>query len=109
MIATQIEFLHEGVTDADTGTLRGWLSTHGWQTRRQLVEGLDWSERKVRLVAELIGSDIVRGQHGFKLTSQITREEVGSALQAAQAAISQGQRMVRYGNKLKLRLHKLVG
>lgn len=107
--SSQLEIFREGVTDADVAQLRSWLAMHGWQTRKQLVEGLGWSERKIRDVAELMGSAIVRSQSGFKLTEQITRDDLPSALQAAQAAISQGKRMIRYGFKLKKQLHTVVG
>jgi hypothetical protein len=107
--AAQLEFLHEGVTDADVEALRGWLATHGWQSRKQLHTGLGWSERKIRDVAELMGSGVVRSQVGFRLTEQITRDDVSAALQAAQAAISQGKRMIRYGIALKNRLHEVIG
>jgi hypothetical protein len=107
-IAAQLEFLHEGVTDAEIGALRARLATHGWQTRKQLVEALGWSERKIRDVAELMGSEIVRGQNGFKLTDQIGRDDLPAAVQAYQAAISQGKRMMRYGFQLKKRLHEYL-
>lgn len=104
---TQTTFNLEA-TPGDVETLRAWLSTHGWQTRRDLVAGLGWTERKVRIVAELMGANIVRGQAGFKLTTQLTREDLGSAVQAADAALSQGKRMIRYGLALKRKLHQAV-
>lgn len=111
-MTTQIEMAltnhRENVTEDDVETLRAWLLSHGWQTRKQLSTGLGWSERKIRDVAELMGSSIVRGQSGFKLTDQITRDDLGSALQAAQAFISQGKRMIKYGVTLKTKIHRVI-
>lgn len=107
-MTTQLEFLQDDVTATDVATLRQWLSDHGWQTRRQLASGLGWCERKIRVVAELMGDEVVRGQQGFKLSAGITRDDLPAALQAAQAAISQGKRMIRYGLKLNRKLHALI-
>lgn len=106
--AIQTEFFREGVTEADIATLRSWLAHSDWQTRKELVDGLGWNERKIRDVAELLGADIVRGQKGFKLFSQLTREDLGIAKKAADAAMSQGKRMILYGFKLKQRLHGML-
>jgi hypothetical protein len=105
--ACQLEFLPPGIADdADGETLRAWLATHGWQTRRQLGDGLGWSERKIRDVAELMGADIVRGQKGFKLTETLLPEDFPSAVQAAKAHMSQARINFRYGAKLLRRLHQ---
>lgn len=103
------ELFSEGITEAEVAELRAWLLTHGWQTRRQLAEGLGWSERKIREVAEGMGADIVRCQHGFKLTEQLTREDLESAKQAADAALSQAKKQEAYGLALLRRIHQLVG
>lgn len=60
--------------------------------------------------AESLGPEIVRGQAGFKLTRQIDRRspDFVVALQAADAALSQGKHMIRYGLALKRRLHALI-
>lgn len=107
-LSAQLELLREGVTDADIGSLRARLAAHGWQTRKQLVVALGWTERKIRDVAELMGSEVVRGQNGFKLTEHISREDLPIAVQACDAAISQGKRMIRYGFHLKKRLHQFL-
>lgn len=99
----------EGVTDAEVATLRAWLLAHGWQTRKQLVEGLGWTERKIREVAEAMGADIVRGQPGFKLTESLTRADLEAAKQAADAALSQAHKQEAYGRALLRRIHALVG
>jgi hypothetical protein len=88
--------------------LRAHLEIMGWQTRKQLCLALGWSERQVRDVAESMGADIVRGQSGFKLTSQITRDDLPQALQSADAFVSQGTKMIHYALKLKSRLHALI-
>lgn len=109
MTGEQITFFPEGVSDSHVAQLLAILATHGWQTRKQLVERTGWSEREVRAVVELAGSQVVRGQSGFKLTSQITRDDLPIAVQAAQAAISQGKKMIRYGLALRRRIREVVG
>lgn len=89
--------------------LKVHLALHGWQTRKQLCLALGWPERTIRDVAESMGADIVRGQQGFKLTKNITRDDLPAALQAADAAISQGKRMIKYGFGLKRKLHEVIG
>ena len=107
MNTTQPEFTFlPGVTADDVETLRDFLAPRGWQTRRQITFALDWSERKIRRVAESMGSDIVRGQCGFKLVDVLEREDFSDAIQAADAAISQGKGLIRYGFALKNKLHK---
>jgi len=99
----------QGTQEADADDLRGALRGVDWQTRRQLCASLGWTERRLREAAELLGSEIVRGQSGFKLTASITRDDFSSASQASSAAISQGKRMIRYGLALRRRLHAVVG
>lgn len=106
---TQNEFnFRPGVTGDDLAELRSHLSETGWQTRAQLVSSLGWCERKIRDVAESMGSEIVRGQRGFKLTADLQREDLSAAAQAADAALSQGKRMIRYGLALKRQLHAKI-
>lgn len=105
-LSSQLELLAEGVTDADIATLRARLAARGWQTRKQLVEGLGWSERKVRAVAELLGDDIVRGQRGFKLTEHLTAEDFPAGVEAARIAMAQGKKQFHYGLRLLRRLHQ---
>lgn len=106
---TQPEFtFRPGVTGDDVARLTIWLHAYGWQTRQQISGALCWSERKIRDVAESMGSKIVRGQRGFKLTSDLGRDDLSDAAQAADAALSQGKRMVRYGLSLKRKLHQRI-
>lgn len=107
MTQTELNF-RPGVTSDDVETLRDFLAPRGWQTRRQITFALDWNERKIRDVAESLGADVVRGQLGFKLAATLQREDLSVAAQAADAAISQGKRMIRYGLKLKQRLHQQI-
>lgn len=106
---TQPEFtFRNGVTPDESQQLKSLLVACGWQTRQQLSSALGWSERKIRDVAESMGSEIVRGQKGFKLTSDLGRDDLSAAAQAADAALSQGKRMVRYGLSLKRKLHQRI-
>jgi hypothetical protein len=108
-MTSQAELFTGGISDADAITLRGWLLAHGWATRRQIAEHLGWAERKVPAVAELLGSDIVRGQRGFKLTEKVTREDLPAVKQAVDAGLSQGKKQIRYALALKRKLHQLIG
>jgi hypothetical protein len=107
---TQPEFtFRPGVTGDDVDRLTAHLCfARGWQTRQQIGDALGWNERKIRDVAESMGSKIVRGQKGFHLTASVPREELGLVVQAADAFISQGKRMIRYGIALKNWLHKQI-
>jgi hypothetical protein len=80
-----------------------------FRTRAQITEALGWTERHLRDVAESLGADIVRCQAGFKLTEDITRDELGIALQASDSFLSQGKRMIRYALSLRKKLHHLIG
>ena len=110
-MTTQPDLFQAPVNSDDQAVLRTHLYTFGWQTRKQLCRVLGWSERKVRLVAESMGTDIVRGQSGFKLTKQFCREspDLPAAIQAADAAISQGKNQIRYGLGLKRWIHSIIG
>lgn len=106
---TQNEFnFRPGVTGDDVARLTGYLRLEGWQTRHEIATCLGWSERKIRDVAESMGSSIVRGQRGFKLTADLERDDLSAAAQAADAALSQGKRMIRYGLALKRQLHAKI-
>ena len=103
---TQPEFtFRPGVTGGDIARLSELLTLHGWLTRQEVGDSLRWTDRKIRDVAESMGSAIVRGQRGFKLVADLERDDLGAAAQAADAALSQGKRMIRYGFALKRKLH----
>lgn len=108
-VTSQPQLFPEGITEVEVAELRAWLLTHGWQTRRQLMEGLGWSERKIREVAEGMGADVVRCQSGFKLMETLTREELGLAVQARDAFRSQGRKNLRYSLQLGRRIHAFLG
>lgn len=109
MNLTQPELIPQGVQDAEVAEFLEVLAANGWQTRKQLGERLGWSERQIREVAERAGAQVVRGQLGFKLVAQVTREDFPVAVEAAAAAIAQGKKMIRYGLGLKRRLHEVIG
>ena len=107
---TQNEFnFRPGVTGDDVEKLRAHLHFYGWQTRLEIGDSLHWTDRKIRDVAESMGSSIVRGQLGFKLTEDLENEDLFHAAQAANAALSQGKRMIIYGLALKRQLHAKLG
>ena len=60
-------------------------------------------------VAESLGTEIIRGQQGCKVTRLTGRADLSIAVQAADAAISQGRLMIKYGFALRKHLHQLVG
>jgi hypothetical protein len=96
--------------EIDVDRLRGYLSFQKtFCTRKEICESLGWTERHLREVAEQLGSDILRCQAGFKLTADVTRDDASFALQAIDASISQGKRMIRYALALRKRLHSLIG
>jgi hypothetical protein len=93
----------------DQDHLRAHLKFYGWRTREQICGVLGWTERHLRMVAEEMGTEVVRCQRGFKLRSQLSREEISAALQGADAFISQGKKNIRYGLHLKRDLHAMIG
>jgi len=97
------------VSEADQANLRAHLMSRGWQTRRECCETLQWDERKLRAVAETLGTDVVRCQLGYKLTESLTREDVSAALQACDAFESQSKKNLAYSTGLRRRLHSIVG
>jgi hypothetical protein len=99
----------KGVTEGDKANLRAHLASHGWQTRHECCSSLVWEERKLRAVAESLGSDVVRCQLGYKLTETCTRDDVSAALQACDAFESQAKKNLSYSTALRRRLHSLIG
>lgn len=97
------------VTEGDQANLRAHLLSHGWQTRSECCAALNWDDRKLRAVAETLGTDIVRCQLGYKLTDACTREDVSAALQGCDAFESQAKKNLAYSTALRRRLHALVG
>ncbi len=59
MEAAQLDLITGGVSDADVMTLRAWLAIRGWQTRAQIATGTGWHIRKISVVADLLGTDII--------------------------------------------------
>jgi len=104
----QLEMFTGGVSDADVSTLRAWLAVRGWQTRAQIAAGTGWHIRKISVVADLLGTDIIRGQLGFKLTEQLTSDDLPFALESAEHFISRGKDEIRHGLALKKRLHQMI-
>jgi hypothetical protein len=70
------------------------LRVTGWQTRRQLVDALGWTDRDIRAVAAMDERLIVRGQKGFNASENCTVEELR---EAAKQRIAQGRKDIRTG------------
>lgn len=97
-------------SDPHVARLRALLHDHGWQTRAELVDKTGLSERNIRALLEAMGADVVRScVRGFKLTNDLTNDELGDALMAANFAISQARHQGNYGVRLKRRLHARIG
>lgn len=111
MSPTQPEFLFRATEeDPLVSEFRQLLHLHGWLTRAKIHELKGWSERQVRMFAEALGADVVRSpRYGFKLTDDLTDEELGAAKEAADFSIHQGTHMQNYGMKLKRKLHGRLG
>lgn len=101
--------LPHGVTETDQSNLRAHLLSHGWQTRKEITSALAWDDRKLRAVAESLGTDVVRCQLGYKLTDTCTRDDASAALQGCDAFESQAKKELAYSQGLRRRLHALVG
>jgi hypothetical protein len=95
--------------EVDRTNLRAHLMSHGWQTRGECCRALVWDERKLRAVAESMGSDIVRCQMGFKLTDSLSRDDVSAALQGCDAGESQAKKQLAYVAALRRRIHSIIG
>lgn len=108
MQASQLELYTGGVSDADAMSLRLHLAANGWQTRAQISQALGWNIRKIPAVADLLGTDIIRGQRGFKLTAHLTPDDLPIALESAEHFISRGKNEIRHGIALKKRLHAII-
>jgi len=91
--------------DPSVQRLVALLHQYDHLTRRQLCQLTGWTERDVRALAEAAGDDVVRGQAGFSMFYKSTADEI---LVAAEIAISQGKKMIRYGVALKRRLHTRI-
>lgn len=98
----------ENTPEADLARIRAALADRCWHNRKQLSIALGMREDAIRHAMEVLGSEVVKGQRGFKLTRYITRDDLPFALQAAEAAISQGKKMIRYGIRLKTHLHTVI-
>jgi hypothetical protein len=97
-------------TDAEQSEFRARLISAGtWQTRAQLCAALAWPDRKVRAVAESLGSEVVRCQKGFKLLEQITKEEEPLVREAIAVFHSQSVKMEDYSKSLQRRLLTRIG
>lgn len=89
------------LTPEDVQSLIDILKRRGWQTREQLRQATDWSARQIRKLAEMAGSDIVRGPKGF---NYFDRAETPEIEHAAAIAESQGEKMLAYAKALRARL-----
>lgn len=86
---------------SDVTELVNLLRQRGWQTRQQLCSTTAWNDRQIRKLAELAGSDIVRGPMGFNSFERAATPEIEHA---AAIAESQGVKMLSYSKALRVRL-----
>ena len=102
--------LPKGVTEADLANLRSYLisSAASWRTRDDIGAALKWEDRKIRAAAQALGSTIIRGQLGYKLTAACTRDDAPLMLQAADAAGSQARHMRAYELEVRKAIHSLI-
>lgn len=101
--------LHEQAS-LDCQTLMSHLNFHKtFRTRKQICEALFWTDRRLRDVAEQLGSDIIRCQAGFKLVAHFSRDDAPLVLQACDAFESQARKNLSYSTALRRRLHALIG
>ena len=96
---------------ADVEELRRVLRELGcWVKREQLVRLTGWSERTLRDLLHALGADVVRStEEGFKLTDDLTDDELGIAKRAADFAVAQARVQGTYGVRLRRRLHGRIG
>lgn len=92
--------------DASVERFLRLLAERGTLTRRDISEATGWNEREIRALAEAAGSKVVRGQHGFTLTETA---DLDTIKHAAEAFISQGNKMRSYGIDLKNIIHQRTG
>src|SRR5690349_20725794 len=89
----ELPISHAPAPDADA--FRAYLANHQtWCTRRELGLALGWTERRVRDAAEQLGQEVIRSQAGFKLVAHANPADYPLAIQASDAAISQGKKMI---------------
>ena len=91
----------------DAGQLaRGLMGLGGgdWIPRVRISNAFGWSLRRVRLAAESLGAEIVRGPKGYKLTRDLTAEDMPVARAAVAMARNQAKRMARGAKELKAKL-----
>lgn len=91
----------------DEGRLARYLASQGgkWVTRTRIAIALGWNLRRVRLSAEPLGAEIVRGPRGYKLTRDLTAEDMPTARAAVAMARKQAKRMARGANELERKLN----
>lgn len=94
---------------AEQASFLAVLRSRTWVTRSQLARLLGWDERTIRKHAAALGPELVKGQLGFCLLSRLPRTDIGHALRAADAEISQGKKMLRYALGLKRNIHRITG
>ena len=87
----------------DEGRLARYIAGQGafWITRASAAIALGWCIRRVRLAAESLGAEIVRGPKGYKLTKDLTAEDMPTARAAVAMARNQAKRMSRTANALE--------
>ena len=105
-LATLVFAFLLGVLLAVTSVVEGLDgATNVWSLGGSILAPL-FNGGRLSAQAEAAGSEVIRGQKGFSLFAKTGATEI---LDAAEDAISQGKKMIRYGVTLKTKLHHQVG
>jgi hypothetical protein len=89
----------------DGSYLAETLQGRGWVLARDLVPLTGLTDRQLRAEAEVSGGEIITGNKGYCLLSEVSTED---AAHSARRLISQGKKMIRRGITQMNRMHALA-
>ena|ERR1700754_4887293 len=88
------------VSEQDVTALINALRGKGWVKAKDLLK---WTERELRAIANASKGQIISGQHGYRLTSEASLEEIGHASRWLK---NQGKAMIRRALEIDLVSHR---
>jgi hypothetical protein len=91
-----------GAGDERVAELLNTLNGQGWVTSREIRAAKGWEDRTIRLLAAASDGQVLSGQHGYKLTSQATPEEM---MHATSWLESQAREMSNRARAIRRRWH----